>query len=675
MGPRTAIQCTLLSLAGVACHCAGTEANTPPVPGGPVIDLPAFTVTPYALLDAMSDFSGMAQLIDYETLAGSAARNLAELLESQAGVVIRNATGNPAGGQVDLRGFGENSGLRTLILVDGMPMNRPDMGTPSWMEIPIGQIERVEVLRGGHTARFGSHAIGGVINIITRVGSLGDQPESTISAETGSWNSRRSQLSHHRGPDHSIALSAMMEGQRSDGWRDNSGYRNLAAQLNLGGKWRETLTWRGGIRYLEEDTELPGPLTTSRMRENPRQSLYQVYDQGHDYQSSGRLLAWHGFGSWRGTDHQAAEMQVALSQRDLKSNLGPGAHSDIRMRAVKWRPEYRHPTRLGEWIAGLEAQADDLRLDHYLDRARSQPRADGQLRRRVVAGFIQRDQEFTNHWAGMIAIRAEEIALRGSALDRLRPHDPLVNFEESWSDAGWALDADLRWQPGNSGMVWWRFNRGYRFPVTDEIAAYQGFPMAEPFNTGLGPETALNLESGFLWETATLTTRVNFFAMWFDGEIQYDHTENRNRNLGATQRHGVEAGIQYEGTLGSWSAFYHFVDARFRDGLHKDNRLPLVARHRVNIVYRLKPNDRWAWQNEWVWSDRAPEGNDDANTRPPIPAWHVFNTMLSRSIGRFGEIHLRVNNLFDRRYASLKFGGLWYPGDGREIRVGTRWTF
>ena len=58
-------------------------------------------------------------------------------------------SGAPADAEIHLRGFGEGSGSRVLVLVDGLRLNRPDMGGINWLQVPLSAVERVEVLRGG----------------------------------------------------------------------------------------------------------------------------------------------------------------------------------------------------------------------------------------------------------------------------------------------------------------------------------------------------------------------------------------------------------------------------------------------------------------------------------------------------------------------------------------------
>lgn len=101
---------------------------------------------PDVLVEAVRDtivpphFAGSATVIEAEEIRNSGVRSVAELLASKGGLQLSTASGNLSDAQVHLRGFGENSGLRVLLMVDGQPVNRPDMGGISWLEVPISQI-------------------------------------------------------------------------------------------------------------------------------------------------------------------------------------------------------------------------------------------------------------------------------------------------------------------------------------------------------------------------------------------------------------------------------------------------------------------------------------------------------------------------------------------------------
>jgi outer membrane receptor for ferrienterochelin and colicins len=80
--------------------------------------------------------------------------------------------------QVNIRGssgYSRGVGSRVLILIDGLPLITGDTGEIPWETVPMFQIDRIEVVKGAGSALYGSSALGGVINIITK--EIGDAPE------------------------------------------------------------------------------------------------------------------------------------------------------------------------------------------------------------------------------------------------------------------------------------------------------------------------------------------------------------------------------------------------------------------------------------------------------------------------------------------------------------------
>ena len=86
---------------------------------------------------------------------------------------------------VSMRGLG---GSRALVLLDGMPLNDPFFGYVQWNLVPLGDVRRIEVVRGGGATLWGNYAMGGVINVLTRV----PQGESlSLDAAGGSYGTAR----------------------------------------------------------------------------------------------------------------------------------------------------------------------------------------------------------------------------------------------------------------------------------------------------------------------------------------------------------------------------------------------------------------------------------------------------------------------------------------------------
>lgn len=127
-------------------------------------------------------------VITREEIERSGAASVAEILQSAPGVSFTSAGGFGSNGDVFIRG-GENQ--HTLVLIDGVPITSTTStrNTFDYSSIAPDMIERIEVLRGPQSALYGSDAIGGVINIVTRQASIG--LAGSASVEGGSYGTHR----------------------------------------------------------------------------------------------------------------------------------------------------------------------------------------------------------------------------------------------------------------------------------------------------------------------------------------------------------------------------------------------------------------------------------------------------------------------------------------------------
>lgn len=107
-------------------------------------------------------------LIDRKQIEQSGTRNIGQLLNQQSGIRVNDAYGSPANPQsLFLQG---GSASYTLILIDGLAINDPSGtgGTYDLRSIPLDNVEQIEILKGSQSTLYGSDAIAGVVNIITR---------------------------------------------------------------------------------------------------------------------------------------------------------------------------------------------------------------------------------------------------------------------------------------------------------------------------------------------------------------------------------------------------------------------------------------------------------------------------------------------------------------------------
>ena len=134
------------------------------------VDLGEVSVTATKTERKVSDVPASINIITQKDIENSVALSANEILKNVAGINIRNSMGLMSvstTNKIYMRGFG-GSDARSLLLVDGVPMNDPYTGAAEWNQIPMSSIKRIEVVKGSGSSLYGSNAMGGVINIITK---------------------------------------------------------------------------------------------------------------------------------------------------------------------------------------------------------------------------------------------------------------------------------------------------------------------------------------------------------------------------------------------------------------------------------------------------------------------------------------------------------------------------
>ena len=114
---------------------------------------------------------------------------------STLGVILRDAPGllvreYGAGGALQTVSFRGMAGEQTLVLLDGAPINNVQLGLADLRLVPVDQIERIELVRGGGSSLYGANAVGGVINVMTN--SASRESESVLDGSAGSFGDRKS---------------------------------------------------------------------------------------------------------------------------------------------------------------------------------------------------------------------------------------------------------------------------------------------------------------------------------------------------------------------------------------------------------------------------------------------------------------------------------------------------
>ena len=207
-------------------------------------------------------------VINAETIARSGQSSLGDLLQQEHGIELSSSGGAQSTTGVLIRG--SNPG-HTLVLIDGMRIGSSTAGGASLNAIPLSQVERIEILRGPSSSLYGSDAIGGVINIITRkgrgalrfnveagAGSRGTQKAAAGARGSAGTFSYAVQLAH----DASDGFSSLAKADPANPWDsynpDRDGYARHSASSRLAWDWSAGHTLALQALYSEQDGQFDG---------------------------------------------------------------------------------------------------------------------------------------------------------------------------------------------------------------------------------------------------------------------------------------------------------------------------------------------------------------------------------------------------------------------------------
>ncbi|MBI2902205.1 MAG: TonB-dependent receptor [Candidatus Methylomirabilis oxyfera] len=134
--------------------------------------LEAVVVSASRIEQKLRDVPANVTVITREEIQQSPARTVDDLLRQVPGFSLFRRSSSlvthPTAQGVSLRGIGPSGVSRTLVLLDGVPLNDPFGGWVYWSKVPLESIERIEVVRGGGSGVYGNYALAGVINIVTK---------------------------------------------------------------------------------------------------------------------------------------------------------------------------------------------------------------------------------------------------------------------------------------------------------------------------------------------------------------------------------------------------------------------------------------------------------------------------------------------------------------------------
>lgn len=565
--------------------------------------------------------SSSVTVIGRDEIEDRQATSVQELLRTVPGVTVVRSGSPGKATSVFLRGTESD---QTLVLWNGIELNDPFFGSFDWAFLPTDGVERVEVVRGPASARYGSEAIGGVVQILTR-----SAPGTDLRLEGGESDFLRGAVtaSTQAGPVH---LDVAGHARRSEGRVDNDLFDG--EELAVRADWAASDTTAIGLVARANDSTIGVPYdflgNPSPERTQDRQTRQIAVP-----------VTWSA-GPWS-VDAQLSHTQTALQFEDPDDPF-TGSDTDADRNAARVVASYRF--REGLWTAA----GADWEREEVTNRPTS-PAVGGELENATQETWSTFGQLFWD--TGPVAF---DLGVRRDDNDAFGAETTLRAAVAAPLGAGFRLRGS--------------YAEGFRAPSLGDLY-YPGFG-----NPDLRPETSDSVEVGLDWAShagsgaAGAGWRVGLtgFSIDLDDLIVFDFVRSLPLNIGRARSRGIELSVerfgrQLSGRLG----------ATYQEPENLTTGEQLLRRPKRSASLVL------AWRPSWVPARAATLSATvgHVGSRPGIgaelDAYTTVDAAASWRLTAHLQPTLRVENLLDEQYEEA----VGFPAFGRRVIGGVHLRF
>jgi len=217
------------------------------------LDIGKIVITPSKIGEAYEALPINVSIVETQAIQDSGATTISELLDRLPSVHIVDYGSDGSTKTIHTRGL---SGSQVLTLIDGIPANTPRDGLADLNKLDLNNVEKIEVLRGPAASIYGSNAMGGVINLITKDGK--SSSKTTLKSRYGSFDTREISFTH--GNDLELFDYYLShDSYKTDGHRKNSDYEYHNTNLKLGYSPYDNNRLTFGYNYYQSELGTLGP--------------------------------------------------------------------------------------------------------------------------------------------------------------------------------------------------------------------------------------------------------------------------------------------------------------------------------------------------------------------------------------------------------------------------------
>ncbi|MGI9234076.1 MAG: TonB-dependent receptor plug domain-containing protein [Woeseiaceae bacterium] len=594
-------------------------------------------VTASRLQRTASELTQSVTVFDRAEIQARQYASVTELLRQVAGINVVQQGARGGVSSVVVRGGESNF---TVVLIDGIKVNDPTNtrgGSYDFSYLDIASVERVEIIRGPMSAIYGSDALAGVINIITRSRTEGAQ----IQGEVGGHGLRAGRLALGGGNDEvtgSIAVRAL----REEGDIEGADYEDWGMEgslnLNLGASGEAGLQFRHSDATSTSFPEDSGGPLFAVLRDVDRRSVEESHARLYLHQAIGAV--------WKS---RIAVSRYERNEDASSPGIAPGVFDGVPPNAadttftrdqlsIALSRELGNMTKI---VLGTDWQNEDGNSAGFLDFGFPLP-TNFELSRETLSAFAE------------IEYTIEALQLQAS----LRWDDP-----EDVSDEISVGVGALYSLPGDNGAI--RINWGEAFKTPSFFAL--GHPLVG--NPNLVPETATSFDVGYRRSISNSgSLELSIYRSEFEDLIDFDPMLFTNVNRSRVVSEGVEFTAQWAVTS-SVDVDLHasYSDTDIRDS---DARLRSRPHWRGGVSVDWRIDDHWLFAASFLslgefWESSIPTGG------LTLDGYQRLDIALSYDTNERVRIGLAIDNALDEDY----YEAVGFPAAGIRGRVNAAYRF
>ncbi len=578
------------------------------------VQMDSYVVTATKTETALSELGYSVSLITRDQIENSKFTYVTDLLQTIPGLDYRSNGMRASTATLSIRGL---NGYHTKVLINGIPAQDTSgtQVTPTLNDLTLDDVERIEIVRGGSSSLYGSNAIGGVINIITRRGEEGVR--TALGVEVGSHGFQKYKASVRGASDiidFSLSntftgergISVLTSNQEDDNFRmqEHSGRIGLqladTLRLDLFGRFA-----RGQEEYddnwaLDDGNLVNGDFNIQR------------------YQAGAKLAATDLLGFWDSALSISAS-QARRSDRDALTKLS--------YQGDTYEAEWQNSLRLNDrntFTTGIEYVEERTDVVAFGSTVNERHRTEAVYAQHQIEPlenlFLTAGLRYNNH-----SVFGEETTYSGSA-------------------------AYLIEQTGTKLRV--SYGTGYRSPSLYELFAptFFGSPVG---NAALDPETSETWDMGF--EQEALKGKVRFGMTYFETRVEdyiaYDFVVGYTQVSGI-KTHGVESFVSWQTTDNLTMNLSHtWQDTTDMD---TDEDLAYRPRNKASADLNYRFLDRRANLNlNATYVGRRDKGAFDAGDKR-VDDYVLANLALTYKLTDDLEVFGRIHNLLNENYEVIR---------------------